>query len=75
MGPNLRGVVGRKAGTLPGFAYSKALRDSGIVWTGEELNKFLESPRKSVANTSMMYNGEPDPVKREEIINYLGSLK
>ena len=75
MGPNLRGILGRKAGTLPGFAYSKALQNSGIVWTKEELDKFLESPRKSVPNTSMMYNGEADSAKREEVIKYLSSLK
>jgi cytochrome c len=75
MGPNLRGVIGRKAGTQKGFSFSGAMKDSGITWSAEELNRFLESPREVVPNSSMMYFGEADPAKRKEIINYLTQLR
>jgi len=48
VGPVLNGVVGRKAGTYPGYDYSPANKDSGIVWTPEELNKYLTDPQKVV---------------------------
>lgn len=75
MGPNLRGVIGRKAGTQKGFSFSGAMKDSGITWSEEELNRFLESPREVVPNSSMMYFGEADPAKRKEIIDYLTQLR
>ena len=74
MGPNLRGIIGRSSGTFPGFAFSKAMQDSDIVWNEEELNQFVQSPRKVVPNTSMTYFGEADPVKRKEIVDYLVTL-
>lgn len=75
MGPNLRGVVGRKAGTAEGFAYSKAMRDSGIVWTPALLEKFIGDPQKMVPNNMMPFEGEKDPRAQKEIIEYLRALK
>ena len=74
MGPNLRGIVGRSSGTYPGFAFSRAMQESDIVWNEDELDQFVQSPRKVVANTSMTYFGEPDPAKRKEIVDYLITL-
>ena len=74
MGPNLRGIVGRSSGTYPGFAFSKAMKESDVVWNVEELDLFLQSPRKVVPNTSMTYFGEADPAKRKEIVDYLITL-
>lgn len=75
MGPNLRGVVGRKAATVPGFKYSAAMTKSGVTWSAAELDTFLTAPRKRVPNTSMAYFGISDPAKRKAIISYLGTLK
>lgn len=74
-GPNLRGVVGRKAGNLPGYAYSDALRASDLVWTRENLDRWLTSPRKTVPGTKMPFPGYADPAKRQQVIDYLVMLK
>ena len=53
--PNLWDVVGRPAGTAPGFDYSPALKDSGIVWTAESLNQWLSRPSAMVPGTTAGY--------------------
>jgi cytochrome c len=72
-GPRLTGVVGRKAGTLPGFGYTDALRASGLTWTPEALDRFLVDPGTVVPGTAMPMN-VPDPEERRDVIAYLGSL-
>ncbi len=71
VGPVLNGVVGRKAGTYPGYTYSDANRDSGIVWTPEELDKYLASPQTVVPHTKMIFPGLKDEQKRKDVIAYL----
>lgn len=69
-GPNLWGVVGRKAGSADGYTYSAAMRESEIVWSSEELNRFLKEPSQSVPGTKMMVS-TPDAELRKAIIEYL----
>jgi len=71
VGPVLTGIVGRKAGTYPGYQYSPANRDSGITWTPEELDKYLTNPQKVVPHTKMIFPGVKDAQKRKDIIAYL----
>jgi cytochrome c len=71
VGPVLNGVVGRKAGTYPGYQYSPANKDSGIVWTPEELDKYLTSPQTVVPHTKMIFPGLKDEQKRKDVIAYL----
>jgi cytochrome c len=75
IGPSLRGVVGRKAGSLPGFAYSGALQKSGIVWTPERLDTWLSGPMTMVPGTKMSFGGYSDPKQRQAVIAYLKTLK
>lgn len=75
MGPNLRGVIGRRGGVNPGFGYSGSLQSAAVVWTESVLDTFIESPRKVISNTTMTFMGEPDAQRRAEIINYLKSLQ
>jgi cytochrome c len=75
MGPNLRGVFGRRAGGAEGFGYSKSMRQSGVHWDAGRLDEFLRSPRSVISNTTMVYAGEPDAIKRAEIIEYLKNLR
>jgi cytochrome c len=70
-GPRHRGLFGRRAGTVPGFEYSKAMRRSGIVWTAETLNRFLAAPIKAVPGTTMGFDGVEDPHERADLIAYL----
>jgi cytochrome c len=71
VGPVLTGVVGRKAGTYPGYQYSPANKDSGITWTPEELDKYLTNPQKDIPHTKMIFPGVKDAQKRKDIIAYL----
>jgi cytochrome c len=72
-GPRLRGVVGRKAGTVPGFPYSDALRNSGIVWNESLLDKWLENPQAVVKDNDMEFH-VANAAEREAVIAYLKSL-
>ncbi|MFM8466790.1 MAG: c-type cytochrome [Oxalobacteraceae bacterium] len=76
MGPNLRGVVGRQAGQVKGFAYSaefkKALAKKS--WTADLLDKWLEEPQNVAPGTYMMYK-QADPAIRAAIIEYLSTAK
>jgi cytochrome c len=73
-GPSLIGVVGRKAGSLPGYAYSAALTASGIVWTPAMLDRFLSGPKKLVPGTAMEVI-VPDQAERRDLVAYLATLK
>ena len=72
-GPRLRGVFGRKAGSVPKFPYSDALRNSGIVWKDELLNKWLEDTDQVVPDNNMEFR-VPSPSERAALIEYLKSL-
>ncbi|MBT0667680.1 c-type cytochrome [Novosphingobium profundi] len=74
VGPSLHGIVGSTAGDVPGYAFSPALKASGIVWTPEKLDEWLQGPMKMVPGTKMVQM-IPDPAKRQEIIAYLETLK
>ena len=76
VGPNLNGVVGRPAASLPGFNYSAALKGSKLVWNEATLSEFLANPGKKVPGSRMPVS-TPDPAKRAAIIAYLkaGSAK
>ncbi len=71
VGPSLANIVGREAGTVPGFNYSKANAESGITWTEEKLFQFLEKPQRVIPKTRMIFAGMPDAQKRADIIAYL----
>lgn len=74
LGPNLVGVVGRTAGTLPGFNYSPALKASKLKWDEKALDEYLASPTRKVPGSRMPIS-TPDPAKRAAIITYLKSVK
>jgi len=73
MGPNLFGLVGRPAAST-GFAYSPALKKSGLTWDKATLDKFLVSPGKLVPGTRMVFP-VPDNKQRANVIAYLATLK
>ena len=75
VGPNLFGIAGSPAGAVEGFAYSKAMKESGVVWTDETLDGFLENPVSYMRGNRMAYPGQRDPQKRADIIAYLKTLK
>ena len=70
-GPRHCGLFGRKAGSVKGFQYSQAMRDSHIVWDEKTLNWFLASPMTAIPGTAMGYAGIPDLQERADLIAYL----
>lgn len=74
-GPDLKGVVGRKAGTVPGFRYSRALKTADIVWNDATLDAFLSEPQTLLPGNTMPYPGIPDATQRRDLLNYLKTLK
>ena len=70
IGPKHRGVFGRKAGAVPDFHYSDALKKSGIVWNAQTLDKWLQSPVKMVPGTAMGFQLR-DAQERADVIAYL----
>jgi cytochrome c len=71
IGPNLQGVFGRPAGTVPGFAYSPALSRSGLIWTPRSLEAWLADPASFIAGTTMAFTGYRSPEDRRDLIAYL----
>lgn len=74
-GPNLFGLIGRKAGTIEGFRYSEANKNSGIVWNAETLDPYLADPREVIKGTTMAFVGVKKPDERKAIIEYLAAQK
>lgn len=75
VGPNLFGLVGRQSGTIEGYAYSKANLDSGVTWTREVLDVYLENPKKFMPGTKMSFAGLKKAQDRADIIAYLETQK
>ena len=70
-GPNLYGVIGRKAGSLAGYTYSAALQAAGFTWDAEHLDTWLADPRGFMPGTKMSFAGLKDPKDRIDLIAYL----
>ena len=72
VGPELNGVVGRKAGTVVGYNYSDAAKNSGLTWDEATLAKYLKNPRDFVPGTKMTYSGMASD---EDVANVIAYLK
>lgn len=71
IGPNLYGIVGRKAGAVDGFKYSGAMLESGLTWDEATLDKFLEKPKNLVKGTKMVFPGLRKADQRADVIAYM----
>ena len=74
LGPRHRGVVGRLAGGVEDYSYSKALKQSGVIWNDSTLDQWLTNPSSMVPGTKMYYKLD-DPQARADVIAYLKELK
>jgi cytochrome c len=75
VGPKISGVLNRAAGSVEGFRYSRAMKNSGIVWDEKSLDAYLAEPQKRVPGNLMPFSGIADAKKRSDLIAYLGTLK
>ena len=71
MGPALGNIFGKKVGSVKGYRYSKAMRNSDIIWTDSTLDKFLLKPKKSIKGTKMRFFGIRKKEQRDAPIKYL----
>ena len=70
-GPKHCGLFGRRAGSVPGYDYSAAMKASRFVWNEKTLERFLSDPLKTVPGTTMTYAGVSDAKERADLIAYL----
>jgi cytochrome c len=70
-GPNLHGIFGRKAGTTENFAFSEAMKKSGIVWDDDTMTKYLRNPKDLVPGGKMAFPGITDDKQIVDLLAYL----
>lgn len=74
-GPQLNGIIGRKAATTPDFKYSEAMKKSGIVWTEQKLAAYLRAPHDVVPGTSMRFWGIGDDQQIADLLVYMREFR
>ena len=75
VGPVLNGLDGRKSGTVEGFSYSDANRDSGIVWSEATFKDYIKDPRAKIPGTKMIFPGVKDEHRAGDLWAYLAQFK
>ena len=75
IGPSLYGVVGRKAGSLPDYTYSDAMKNANRTWNEATLDDYLTNPRAKIPGVKMIFAGLPNGTDRQNVIAYLSTLK
>ena len=71
IGPDLAGIIGRTAGSVEGFKYSDAMKSSGVVWTEENIDAYLEKPKEFMPKNKMVFVGLKKAKDRANVIEFL----
>jgi cytochrome c len=71
VGPVLNGIIGRKAGSVPGYSYTAANKDSGITWDEPTFREYIKDPKAKIPGTKMVYAGLKDEQKTNDLLAYL----
>ena len=71
VGPELNGVIGRKAGTTPGYNYTPANKNSGITWDEATFREYIKDPKAKIPGTKMIYAGLKDEKRIDDLTAYL----
>jgi cytochrome c len=75
IGPSLRGVVGRKSGSVDGFHYSDAMKRANLTWDEANLRDYLKDPQAKVKGNRMPFGGVNNPKDLDDLIAYLKDYK
>ena len=75
IGPTLQGVIGRKAGTVPGFKYSSAMQNAGIVWDEKTIQQYIADPKKMIPGNKMVLAPIKSEDQREDVVAYIKSMQ
>jgi cytochrome c len=73
--PTLKGIVGRKAGSVDDFRYSRAMKAAGFAWDAAKLDAYLADPQKVVPGNVMPFSGIADAKDRANLVAYLQTLQ
>lgn len=71
IGPTLYGIFGREAGAVDGYKYSAALKESGVVWSEETIDQYIEKPKAFIKGTKMAFPGLKKEDDRKNLVAYL----
>jgi cytochrome c len=71
VGPILNGIIGRKSGSIAGYSYSAANKDSGITWDEATFREYIKDPKAKIPGTKMIYAGLKDEQKISDLIAFL----
>ena len=71
VGPSLNGLIGRKAGTVEGFNYSEANKNSGITWDEATFKEYIKNPKAKIPNTKMVFPGLSDEKDINDLLAFL----
>src|SRR3954454_21909784 len=71
VGPVLNGLFGRKAGTIEGYSYSPANKNSGITWDEATFREYIKDPKAKIPGTKMTFPGLKDPKQIDDVVAYL----
>jgi cytochrome c len=71
VGPVLNGIVGRKAGSVEGYNYTPANKNSGLTWDEATLKEYLKNPRAKIPGTKMVFSGLPNEADIDNLIAFL----
>lgn len=74
VGPELNGLIGRAAGSVEGFAYSAAMKGSGITWDDATFQEYIADPKKKVPGNKMLFAGVKDEIERADLAAYLATF-
>jgi cytochrome c len=74
IGPILNGIIGRKAGSVVGYSYSHANKDSGITWDEATFREYIKDPKARVPGTKMIYPGLKDEQKSSDLVAFLNQF-
>ena len=75
VGPDLKGVIGRKSGTAEGYKYSDAMSKAGLTWDAATLKEYLADPKAKVPGNKMVFAGIKDPTDEDNLIAFLETQK
>ena len=75
VGPELNGLAGRHSGSVEGYAYSDANKNSGITWNEAKFKEYITAPQKVVPGTKMTFPGLPNEADRDNVWAYLSQFK
>ena len=71
LGPSLHGLIGRQSGSVPGYAYSPAMKNANVTWNDDTLSKYLSDPKAFVPGDKMVFTGIKDPTRLGDLLAYL----